>query len=349
MQNNEANSHCRIIGIGSSLGSRRITNNELEARPGIMASEIETKTGVKYRFHCDPKLENLCVLMASAADQSLKSANKSVEEINGIFSACNPTGDFLLPNVSSIVASLLNSSPFYNGGNATGCSGGLIALGMAQNKLVDDSLHGRIKNYLVIAGDETSVIIRQGTPDEMLFSDGASALVISNDKNNDHYYSVKSVDNTTYHEKADALKLKRGNLFLEHDGRAVYAFATRSMKSILRMLGAREFPAGRYFIPHQANLRIIEKLSEGIDPSLVYRDGIINIGNTSPASVFIGLEDVSRKRLSVYNELILATFGEGLTVAVAELTANPGKTLQERENDVQLKEKYMDIYGAKWK
>ncbi len=345
---NSTDSPHKILGIGSSLGSRRITNKDLESRLSLSAEQIESKTGIKHRFHCDPVRENLYVLMTSAVDQALNSANIPVERIDGVFSACNPTGELLLPNTSTIVASLLNMGAFYNGGNGVGCSGGLIALDMAFNKLEKDSRQGRIRNYLVITGDQTSAMIESGSSDEMLFSDGASALILSNDRNTEEYYRVEDVDNITYHKKANALKLRRDHPILEHDGGAVYTFAIRSMSSILDMLGVDKFPEETYLIPHQANLRIINRLTEAIDPNLVYREGIVNIGNTSPASVFIGLEEVNRKRLSPYDNIVLATFGEGLTIAMAKLKANFGKTLPERLDDDQLKDKHMETYKSKW-
>lgn len=334
----------KIIGIGSSLGSKKITNSNLAERLELSPEEIEAKTGIKYRFHCNQENENLYVLMASAAEQALNSAGLTIERINGVFSASNPTGDYLLPNVSSIVAGLMGLSGVYNGGTSTGCSGGLTELETACNKLFKNN---KVKNYLVLAGDQTSRIIKPGGLDEILFSDGASAVIVSNNPSMKGYYSIEKVDNRCFTEKSDALKLEREKHFIDHDGIAVYRFAIRTMAPILKMLGVDKFPEETYFIPHQANLKIIDRLTTNLDPHLVYKEGIINIGNTSPASVFIGLEYVNRKNLSPHKKIVLATFGEGLTVAIAELTSL-GKSLPERLDEVSLKKKYMEIYRKKW-
>lgn len=337
----------KIVGIGSSMASRRISNEDLEERLGMSAAEMERKTGVKCRFRCDPAKENLYVLMASAASQALDSAHLSARDIGGVFSACNPTGELLLPNTGSVVASLLDLPPFYNGGNSTGCSGGLTMLGAAFDRLSVGANRGKKKNYLVLAGDQTSSIVRPGSSDEMLFSDGASALVVSSDNSLEGYYGVNCVDNQTFHENAKALTLRRGGTFLEHDGRSVYGFATRSLTPVLDILGISRFPDDAYLIPHQANLRIIEKIAKDLPSNLVYKEGITNLGNTSPASVLLGLEDVNRRSLSPKSRLILATFGEGLTIAVSELRSS-GKTLPGRLDEEELKARYMEVYKSKW-
>jgi 3-oxoacyl-[acyl-carrier-protein] synthase-3 len=335
--------YAKIVGLGSSLGNKRITNLDLAGRLGLSAEEIEVKTGIRYRYHCDSEKENLYVLMASAAEQALKSANLPKEKINGIFSACNPTGDYLLPNTSSIVANLMELPEFYNGGISTGCSGGLTALDAACNKLPWKNT----QNYLVLGGDQTSRIVKPGSSDEILFSDGASGIIVSNDPFIKGYYSIDKVDNKCFPEKSKVLSLGRKDSFLDHDGKAVYQFATRTMKNILEMLEVNKFPKDVYFIPHQANLRIINRLTRDLDHNLVYKKGIVNIGNTSSASAFIGLEEVNRKNLSPHKKIILGTFGEGLTVALAKITSS-GKPLPEKLDEVSLKEKYMEIYKRKW-
>lgn len=337
----------KITGLGSSLGSTRITNSDLSEKIGLSPDEIERKTGIKNRFHCDVERENIYVLMAAAANQALRSAGLGVGDISGVFTASNPTGEFLLPNFASVVASVLGMGPFYTGGNSTGCSGGLVALDLAFNKLHRDASMELSRNYLVLAGDQTSSIVKPGSLDEFLFSDGASALVVTNNVDVEGYYRVETLNNFTFHNRADSLKLGRKG-FLEHDGRSIYKFATRSLGVILDLMGEESFPSDAYLIPHQANLRIIEKLARGIDPKRVYKDGIVNVGNTSPASVFMGLEDVNRRGLSSLRSLVLATFGEGLTVAVGKLASVSGATLAERLDDSELKERYMGEYKSRW-
>lgn len=337
---------CKIIGIGSALGSKRKTNNDIAAAVNMSPEYMESKTGVKCRYWCDPYKENLYVLMASAAEQALHSVGFDVK-IDGIFSAHDPVGEYLLPNTSSIVATLMGLSGFYNGGTNTGCSGGLVALNAAYNKLLQDTNDNGIKNYLILAGNVPSNITKKGGWDEVLFSDAASAIIVSNNPSIKGYYFVEKVDSICFPENSNVLSLRRRDGVLYHDGAAVYKFATGLKKPILKLLGIDKFPDDTYFIPHQANLRIINKLFEEVNPNLVYKDEIIEKGNTAVASTFIGLEDVNRRNLSFFDKIILTTFGEGLTIGVAELLSIKGK-LPERLSEVWLKEKYMKAYQRKW-
>jgi 3-oxoacyl-[acyl-carrier-protein] synthase-3 len=351
------NAPCNIVGIGSCLGSLKITNEALAANLKTTPGFIEARTGIKARYRCDPEKENLYVLMAAAMEKAVHAADDiSFEYIDGIFAACNPTGKFLLPDTPTVVASLVGIDNFYSGHGGTGCCGGFFALQYACNQLSLDTEENKTSVYAVVIGDETSAMITPGSLDEMLFSDGAVCVLVTNNTDLEPYYMVKKIDRKTTYEGSKALMLHRGaDTYLHHDGRQVYKFAINIYPTILELTGKSRINPSTYFIPHQANVRIIHKLKEKSGLPNVYEDGVRNYGNTSPASVFMGLEDLTRRNLiTTGQEILLAGFGEGLSVAVAELTSGRlvetrGKPFEEvLFGSPEIAERYMKEFNRIW-
>jgi 3-oxoacyl-[acyl-carrier-protein] synthase-3 len=311
-----------IVSIASLVGKKEITNTDLAPRIGISAEDILAKTGIRSRFHCGEG-ENLFTLLASSLLLACARKGMDANQVNGIFVGANPTGPFLMPNTASIVASLAGIEQFHFGGQFTGCAGGLSALQAACNQLTLDSMAGKRKTYAVVAGDHTSVMMTEDSTDQMLFTDGASCMLVSNDPDiwllDGVYTPVWSMNSVTLTEHADALVCPPAGHMI-HDGRRVYRFATRLMPKIHHLLERLRFPPHSLFIPHQANLRIIRELTRGLKCH-IHDETVQAIGNSSPASVSMALdyEWTRGTKHSQDQPVFLAAFGEGLTITVAEL------------------------------
>jgi len=337
-----------IIGIGHTLGSRKITNIELVERLSpnlvISASEIEQKTGIKQRYWCDTKKENLYVLLASAMEQALWSSGIEKEAITDLFVTCNPTSDYLLPNTASLVADISGLKKIKISPIGTGCAGPMIALESILEKLFYHTLASEERTVALIVGDQTSNILGQNM-DRALFSDAASCFIIKNNRKG--LYDLNYADHITFTESCDALRVLRDGTLI-HDGRAVYRFATSIVPYVKELTGLEDF-SSHHIIPHQANIRIIDKIAQSLNAVDCYSDGVINLGNTGPASTFIGLEDMHRRDMINKKKLLLVAFGEGLTVGVAELyKTGRNLTVSGRLSDEELHAKYMEIYNKKW-
>ena len=340
----------KIIGIGHTLGSCKISNPELSELLKIPESKIIEKTGIINRYHCDTSKENLYTMMCVAFRKATKTAGIDTQSINGLYTSSNPTGDFLLPNPAHIVGNLLDISNYSGGHIGTGCSGGLLALQAANAQLIMDRIKGTNSTYAIMVGDQTSRILSPLSTDQMLFSDGAACIILTN-KDVPYYYSIQNIEIRTHTQNNDALKVPHAGL-MNHNGRAIYKFASTIMPEILTICNVdpSNLKSSFYFLPHQANLRIIEAQMSRLSlyPESVYTHGVQAIGNTSSASTAIGLEDIIRRNLNMHDNLFIATFGEGLTIGGTILKKGDLTNLKETDNLEDLKKIYMNKYTAKW-
>lgn len=341
----------KIIGLGSSLGSIKVSNQELATRLSYSPDEIEQKTGIKNRWQINPFKENIYVLMAEAVEQAVNSAGVLLDKIKGIFVATDPICPYQFPNPSTILAYLLAIDNSYSWIGGSGCCGGLQALESASNKLMcgEDDPEAI---YAVIGADHISAMVERGTIDEMIFSDSAACLLLTKSKKFKAYYSLEFVNGITTYQGAKALTLRRDDPILKHDGRAIFKFAIQCQDKILSLMQVDKFPQDAYLILHQANLRIVDILAGKLNCQSFYRDGIINIGNTSSSSVFIGLEEVTRRQLhSDCHNIVLASFGEGLSVFVCRLTINASGEqlcLPGQLNSATVRQNYWQRYHAEY-
>ncbi len=340
-----------IIGMGSAMGSRRIGNEEVASYlEGWPPEKILERTGIMQRYWCDSERENLYVLMAAAAESAAEYAQ--VRDIDGLFIGMNATGDFLLPNPGTIVASLLEMDDFYNGQGGTGCCGGLFALEAACNQLAVDAADGKKTVYAAVGADQTSRMMEERSTDHLLFSDAAACLVVTNDRElTERLYTVKHMARTTTTLGGDALLLTTADPgHLHHSGRKTYQFAVGRMPVISGLLPQHYERA--VVIPHQANLRILDRLEKQMSGWAWYKESVQAYGNTSPASVMMALEDATDQGFVQEGlPVICASFGEGLSTAVAVLAPEKlrreDRSLLVRRGDVH-KEKHMARYRERW-
>jgi 3-oxoacyl-[acyl-carrier-protein] synthase III len=347
----------KIIGVGSALGSHQVTNHALSTRTWsdaetMDAATIEAKTGIQQRFVCNPNKENLYVLLATAFTQALHTSEVVIDKVDGLFAGSSPVAPYLLPNPSIITASLLGLDKRFIWYGGTGCTAGMVALEAAYNKLVIESLLGKQSIYAVLAGDQPSAMVRTDSVDNILFSDGAGCFLLTNKKDIPALYTIKSINSITDWEMAKAIRLVGGEpMRLQHDGRAIFRTAKKiAMPYILSCLETNKFPDETYFVPHQANLRILNKLAEKLNPKDVYNDGVKNIGNSSTASVFIALEDILRRNITDRQKMVIASFGEGFSIAAAMMERSAKNfSLPPIAVAEKLHQKFFNIYQSMWK
>jgi 3-oxoacyl-[acyl-carrier-protein] synthase III len=167
----------------------------------------------------------------------------------------------------------------------------------------------------------------------ILFSDGISAAVVTNDPaRRADGFSIDSVRSETYAgEHVAVINLpnvlareapgERSSYMLQMRGRGVFEFGTRIVPRVKALCGIESFEKS-FIIPHQANLRMLNELIPAFEirPEQLYVDGITKLGNISGAACFLGLEDArDTGRLSGSENIILCAFGAELQVAVAVL------------------------------
>jgi 3-oxoacyl-[acyl-carrier-protein] synthase-3 len=211
------------------------------------------------------------------------------------------------------------------------CSGFVYALGMAAGQIES----GRAKQALVIGADELSIHLDwQDRATCVLFGDGAGAVLLRAGNQPGILASTVGSDGSG----ADLLTIRgggsrhrsngngkmNGDRYLRMNGPQIYRWATqmmaRSADEVLR--NSRIKPEDvDLFIPHQANLRIIENTAKrlGIDSEKVFSN-VGRYGNTSAASIPIALcEAINEGRIDQDDNIVLSSFGAGLSWAALAL------------------------------
>jgi 3-oxoacyl-[acyl-carrier-protein] synthase-3 len=322
-----------IVGVAHRLGSTVIQAHEIEQLFEREPGTIQGLSGVSQLHKIAPD-EDLVSLSAAACVDALRQVDLPLEKVSGIFSSCNPTTNYLIPSLAPLVASKLGLSHVLACNIGMGCAGGVQALQAAYNQLKVDSLEGKTSYYLVVAGDHTSRMLDKSSwKTAILFSDGVSAALVTNDTTLKGGFVVDRVSSETYAgESVDVINLPNA-LALEHGvdrsvfqlhmrGRGVFEFGTRIAPRIRAISGLNTFDE-TYIIPHQANIRMLNELIPAFEvrPDQLYTDGITRIGNISGAACFLGLEDVMRNPQIRKGAptVLLCAFGAELQVAAAVL------------------------------
>ena len=322
----------RIVGLSHRLGSTIIDaesiENHFKREPGTIAN----LSGVS-RLHRISEGEDLVTMAKDACLDAIKNASVELSQVTGIFSSCNPTTDFLIPTLAPLVAAKLGISHVQACNIGMGCAGGVQALQAAYNQSMVDSLRGVTSYYLVVAGDHISRMLdKESWKTAILFSDGISATLITNDPKSTAGFIIEHIASETYAgESVDVINLpnalaqkgeyNRTEIMLHMRGRGVFEFGTR-IAPRLRVLSGLESFKDCYIIPHQANIRMLNELlpTMEIRADQLYTDGITKIGNISGAACFLGLEDMVKRNLDNNCErVLLCAFGAELQVAVAVL------------------------------
>lgn len=314
-----------INSTGSYLPKKILTNKLLEEMVDTTDEWIFNRTGIKQRRIAEEE-ELTSDLGVKAAIKALEKAREDVSCVDLIIVA-TLSPDYIFPSTACVIQKKLGANcPAFDIGAA--CSGMLFAIATAKSYISS----GLYKKVLVIAPEKVSSIIDytdRGTC--VLFGDGASAILLSDTPSTDSAVEVGEVvlgSDGTMHK---ALEIPSGGSsdpvskhsienkqhFLKMDGKTVFRHAIKRMtSSIQQCLLKSELSVEDvdYFIPHQANQRIIEALLKrfSIDEKKVHKN-VINIGNTCAASVGICIDEYFDENKKKEENILLTAFGAGFT------------------------------------
>ncbi|MFQ5399435.1 MAG: beta-ketoacyl-ACP synthase III [Anaerolineae bacterium] len=324
----------RIVGWGAYVPEKIVTNFDLEKSLDTNNEWIVQRTGIHRRRIAAPH-ETTSTLAYEAGKAALKKANLAPTDLDLIIVATS-TPDHLTPPVSSQVQHLLGATNVPAFVLVTGCTGFIYALVTAQQfirggsyrniliigvELLSRHIDWEDRATCVLFGDAAGAMVMQASDEPCgvagfeLGSDGAGAKHIVAPAAG----TAEPVNETTFTERRQ---------FIRMNGREVFKFATRIIgKSSQRVLDEANLLLGDidWFIPHQANLRIIKAAARGMGVSL--DRFIVNIhdyANTSAASIPLAIcENVNSGRIKLDDRLLLVSFGAGLTWATAVLQLAP--------------------------
>lgn len=322
------NIHGKIAGWGKYLPARRVTNFDLAEQVDTSDEWIVQRTGIKAR-HLAADGEHTSHMATHASRKALAMAGLAPTDLDLIIVATS-SPDYLTPPVSSQVQHQLGATDVGAFTLVVGCPGfvyGLvtaqqfISAGTAQRvlvvgvELISRMVDWEDRNTCVLFGDGAAAAVMTASAEP----GGVLSFVLGSDGAGAEHLILPSggVALPPSHET-----LAAGQNYLKMNGREVFKFATRVMGKALDEALAK---AGMtvddidLFIPHQANLRIIELAARnaGLAPEKVFTN-VDQYGNTSAASVPIALcEAYEQGRLKRGDTVAMVAFGAGLSWAAA--------------------------------
>lgn len=315
----------RIVGTGSALPQKTVSNKELEGLIDTTDEWIKSRTGIERRHIA---VEETTTSMAvSAAKKTIENAGIKAEEIDLIIVG-TVSGDRCFPSTACQVQSAVGAVNAAAFDLNAACAGFLFGLAIA-----DAYMKAQMANTVLIIGAETlsKMMDWQDRSTCVLFGDGAGAAVVRREKT-----GILSIVQGSDGERGEALTCHNrpvNNPFVKReepldytkmDGQAVYRFAVKTVPgAIEQALKKADVKADeiQYFLLHQANIRIIEAVAKKMgQPIEKFPTNLQECGNISAGSVPILLDEVNRKgKLTKGDKIVLAGFGAGLTWGAAVL------------------------------
>jgi 3-oxoacyl-[acyl-carrier-protein] synthase-3 len=259
------------------------------------------------------------------AKELLKKASLKAKEIDFIIVA-TITPDAMMPSTAACVQAKIGAVNAFAFDLTAACSGFIFALSAAEKMIKS----GQYQKGLVIGAEVLSKIIDwSDRTTAVLFGDGAGGVLLEADSSEHFLFESIHSDGSrgeslTSGEHAVSSPFsqvdKKDNCFLKMDGRAIFDFAIRDVsKSISMLIRKSDMPveAIDYFLLHQANIRILDKMAKKIGADREkFPANMMKYGNTSAASIPILLAECVENgtiELNGSHTVLLSGFGGGLT------------------------------------
>ncbi len=316
----------RIIGTGSSLPEKAVANQELEILVDTTDEWIKSRTGIEKRHIA--VTETTTSMAVEAAKHAMKNAGVKAEELDLIIVG-TVSGDMCFPSTACQIQSALwaaNATAFDI--NAA-CAGFLFGLSIVDAYIKS----GRIKTALVVGAETLSKMMDwKDRSTCVLFGDGAGAAIVKSSdagilalvQGSD---GVKGSALTCHNRAVNNPYVDNGfkTDYTKMNGQEVYKFAVKTVPAaIMQAMDKAGVSAGqvKYFLLHQANIRIIEKKKKKLNqPAEKFPTNLQECGNISAGSVPILLDFMNQEgKLERGDLIVLAGFGAGLTWGAAVLT-----------------------------
>jgi len=309
--------YSRIVGTGSYLPPRVMTNHDFAARLETSDAWIRERTGIVER-HIAEQSQASSDLALEASRQALKAADTNADAIDLIVVATS-TPDYVFPSTACLLQAKLGVKGSTAFDVQAVCSGFVYGLATA-DAFIRNGTH---KRALVVGTEVFSRILDwndRGTC--VLFGDGAGAVVLAADSKPGVHASILRADGSYAGILSVPGNVCGGNItgsaFLQMDGQAVFKFAVRVLEE-----SARETVAAAkmtleevdWLIPHQANVRILEATARRL--GLPREKLVVTVdhhGNTSAASVPLALDEYVRAgKIRAGHRVLLQGVGGGFT------------------------------------
>ncbi|MFY1672449.1 beta-ketoacyl-ACP synthase III [Plantactinospora sp. WMMB334] len=302
-----------MIALGHYQPSRVVTNDDLAQIVDTNDTWIRERVGIVTRRIADT--ETVADMAAAAADKALANSGLAASDIDLVVVATCSAVD-RSPNTACRVAAKLGIDAPGAFDVNTACSGFSYALGT-----VDHALRaGAARNAIVIGAEKLSDFTDWTDRSTcILFGDAAGAAVVTA-TGDDEPGGIGPVVWGSVPERSEAVRIEGWRPYIQQEGQSVFRWATTALAPLALQACERAGVAPSEiaaFVPHQANLRIIEGIAKRLDmPQAVIAKDIVESGNTSAASVPLALSKlVERREVPSGAPVLLFGFGGGLTYA----------------------------------
>jgi 3-oxoacyl-[acyl-carrier-protein] synthase-3 len=299
--------YSKIIGTGSYLPAKVVTNHDLEKIVDTTHDWIFSRSGIVER-HVAAETEFTSDLALQASLRAIESAGIEANEIDLIIIATT-TPDQPFPSSACILQDKLGIK---NGGAAFDmqavCGGFVYALNTADLYIRG----GQAKTALVIGAEVmTRLLDWNDRTTCVLFGDGAGAVIL-------RASNEPGIVASKLHADGRHREMLKSDPLIYMDGKAVFKFAVKVLSEVVEELLEDQKLSGadiHWLVPHQANIRIIEatakKLGLGMDKVIVT---VATQGNTSAASIPLALDTAVRDgRIKAGQNILLEAVGGGFT------------------------------------
>jgi 3-oxoacyl-[acyl-carrier-protein] synthase-3 len=320
----------KIAGTGSYLPEKILTNHDLEKTLDTSDEWIRTRTGISER-RIAHESESASVLAAHASRKALKAAGLEADDLNLVI-VCTSTPDLLFPATACFVQKEIGASKAAAFDVSAVCSGFVYGISIAEQFIKS----GRYQHILVVGSEVNSRIVDWTDRNTcVLFGDGAGAVVLSRETGTEpcgvlssHIYSDGNLSNLIEVPKGIGRSTTCGvngnqdHFFIKMEGGATFKVAVKRMTEVcLEALAYNGLSKDDVdlVIPHQANRRIIDAVTEKLKiPSEKVFMNIHKYGNTSAASIPIAINEAKELgRIQPGCIMLMMVVGSGLTWGAA--------------------------------
>lgn len=310
----------KISALAGYVPSKVVTNDDLAEIMPTSDEWIVSHTGIHSR-HYAMNDENTSDLAANVALKLLKKANLQADEVDLII-VSTITPDSLTPATACIVQGKIGATNAMAFDISAACAGFVFGLSIADKMMAS----GTFRHAMVISSEVNSKMMDfQDRTSAVFFGDAAGGAILSRSENeSDEFLIAEKIQSDgsqadTIHsgrvsplKKIDKDSYPRTDAFYQN-GRAVFEFATNTVpKQITTLLNSSSISPDKidYVVCHQANLRIIESISDKIDiPFEKFPHTVEKYGNTSSAGIPLTLAQLD---VSGSKQVLISGFGAGL-------------------------------------
>ncbi len=299
-----------LISIAAYAPPKILTNFDLEKMVETNDEWIVKRTGISQRRIAQG--EDTSDLGTKAAQIALERANLTTKDIDAVICATISPDHFCMPSTACKIAKNLGINAITAFDISAACTGFIYLLELAKS-LIES---GSKKNVLIIGAEKLSKIVDWTDRTTcILFGDGAGAAVVSASEENE-IIDVHTAADGNYAN----LLITPGEeeKFIKMSGNEVFKIAVQTLtKDVVDILKKNQISSDKIdlFIPHQANLRIIEAVKQRLN--FTNEQCVVTVGkygNTSSASIPMAMNDAYEAgRLKKGDLLLLDAFGGGFT------------------------------------